>query len=100
MHLEDLPPALDVGLLYRDLAIEPTRPQQRLVENVRAVSAREDHHVGGGREAVHLHQKLVERVFALVVAAAEAALAALPAHGVDLVDEDDARRVGACLWGL
>jgi hypothetical protein len=43
-------------------------------------------------EAVHLDQQLVERLLALVVAAAEAG-AALAADRVDLVDEDDARRV-------
>ena len=40
-------------------------------------------------EAVHLDEELVERLLALVVAAAEAG-AALAADGVDLVDEDDA----------
>ena len=42
-----------------------------------------------GLEAVHLHEQLVEGLLALVVAAAQAR-AALPADGVDLVDEDDA----------
>ena len=54
--------------------------------------------VGGGdeddalalAEPVHLDQQLVEGLFALVVTAAQAS-AALPADGVDLVDEDDAR---------
>ena len=40
-------------------------------------------------EAVHLHQQLVERLLALVVAAAEAGTR-VPPHGVDLVHEDDA----------
>ena len=40
-------------------------------------------------EAVHLDQQLVERLLALVVAAAEAGTT-MPADGVDLVDEDDA----------
>ena len=47
-------------------------------------------------EAVHLDQQLVQGLFALVVAAAQAG-AALAADGVDLVDEDDA---GAVLLGL
>ena len=45
-----------------------------------------------GFEAVHLDQQLVERLLALVVAAAEAG-AAMAADRVDFVDEDDARRV-------
>ena len=43
-------------------------------------------------EAVHLDQHLVQRLLALVIAAAEAG-AAMAADGVDLVDEDDAGRV-------
>ncbi len=45
-----------------------------------------------GVEAVHLDEDLVEGLLALVVATAEAG-AALAADRVDLVDEDDARRV-------
>ena len=41
-------------------------------------------------EAVHLDEQLVERLLALVVAAAEPG-AAMTADGVDLVDEDDRR---------
>ena len=47
-------------------------------------------------EPVHLDQQLVQRLLALVVAAAEAR-AALATDRVDLVDEDDA---GAVLLGL
>ena len=43
-------------------------------------------------EAVHLDQQLVQRLLALVVAAAQAG-AAVAADGVDLVHEDDARGV-------
>ena len=45
-----------------------------------------------GVEAVHLDQQLVERLLALLVAAADPS-AALAADRVDLVDEDDAGRV-------
>ncbi len=44
----------------------------------------------GGAEAVHFAEDLVERLLALVVPAAEAG-AALPADGVDFVDEHDRR---------
>ena len=44
-------------------------------------------------EAVHLDEQLVERLLALFVAERVAAAAA--AHGVELVDEDDARLVAA-----
>ena len=89
MHIEDLAAALDVGAIEGDVAVEPSWPQQRGVEDVRPVGGRNDDHVGVGIEAVHLDQKLVEGLLALVVAAAEAR-AALAADGVDLVHENDA----------
>ena len=53
-----------------------------------------------GVEAVHLDEQLVERLLALVVAAAAVPRAAL-ANGVELVDEDDRRRfVLACSKSL
>ena len=48
---------------------------------------------GAGVEAVHLREHLVQRLLALVVAAEHARVAAL-ADGVQLVDEDDGRRLG------
>jgi hypothetical protein len=85
-------PALDVGLVHDHPAVEAAGPQQRRVQDVGPVGGGDDDNVGVGVEAVHLHQDLVQRLLALVVAAAQAR-AALAAHGVDLVDEDDAGRV-------
>ena len=70
--------------------------QERRVEDVRAVRGRDQDHVVLLLEAVHLDEELVQRLLALVVAAAHAG-AAVAADGVDLVDEDDAR---ARLLGL
>src|SRR6185312_6553709 len=83
-----------VGRLHRDPAVEAARAQQRLVEHVRAVGRPDHDHVGGGVEPVHLRQDLVQRLLALVVAAAEAGRAggARAADGVELVDKDDRRR--------
>ena len=67
-------------------------PQQRRVENVRAVRRGHDDDVRVRVEAVHLDEDLVQRLLALVVAATEAG-ATLAADGVDLVHEDDAGRV-------
>ena len=92
VDLEDLGPALHVGPVEDDLAVEAARAQERRVEDVGAVGGGDDDHVGVRVEAVHLDQDLVEGLLALVVAAAEAG-AALAADRVDLVDEDDARRV-------
>jgi hypothetical protein len=56
--------------------------------DVGAVRRRHDDDSLGRLEAVHLREHLVERLLALVVAAAETG-AALAADRVDLVDEDD-----------
>jgi hypothetical protein len=49
-----------------------------------------------GLEAVHLDEELIERLLTFVVSAAQTGTA-MTADGIDLVDEDDARRVGLAL---
>ena len=92
MYLENLFASLDVGGGYHDAAVEAPRPQQGRVENIGAVGGGDDNDPFVGVEAVHFHQQLVQGLFALVVTAAQSR-AALAAHGVDLVDEDQAGSV-------
>ena len=80
------------GLRHDDLAVEAAGPQQRRIEHVGAVGRGDQDDAFVGLEAVHLDEQLVERLLALVVAAAEAG-AAMAADRVDFVDEDDAGRV-------
>ena len=75
-----------------DGAVEAARAQERRVEDVGPVGRRHDDDPLVRVEAVHLDEDLVERLLALVVAAAEARAAPAPDR-VDLVEEDDARRV-------
>ena len=92
MHAQNLLAAAEVGEIDHDLPIEAARAQQRGIEHIGAVGGRDEDHAFVGLEAVHLDEQLVERLLALVVSAAESG-AAMAADGVDLVDEDDARRV-------
>ena len=92
MDLQDLLAAGDVGVRHHDLAVEAAGPQQRRVEHVGPVGGGDQDDAFVGLEAVHLDQQLVQRLLALVVAAAQAG-AAMAADRVDLVDEDDAGRV-------
>ena len=92
MDLEDRDAALHVGAVEDDLAVEAARAKQRRVEDVGPVGGRDDDHVRVRVEPVHLDEDLVQGLLALVMGAAEAR-AALAADRVDLVDEDDARRV-------
>mmetsp|Transcript_743 Transcript_743/g.2210 ORF Transcript_743/g.2210 Transcript_743/m.2210 type:complete len:654 (+) Transcript_743:52-2013(+) len=99
VDLEDLEPPVHVGKVDGHAPVEAARPQQRRVEHVRAVGRREDNDAAVSVEAVHLGEDLVEGLLALVAAAAAALVpaGALPADRVNLVDEDDARRVLLCL---
>ena len=84
--------ALHVRTVDDDAAIEAARAQQRRIEHVRTVRRRHEDDAFVRFEAVHLDEQLVQRLLALVVAAAEAG-AAMAADGVDFIDEDDAGRV-------
>ena len=92
VHLQDLLAADHVRVRHHDLAVEAARAQQRRIEHVGPVGGGDQDDAFVGLEAVHLDEQLVQRLLALVVAAAEAG-AAMAADGVDLVDEDDAGRV-------
>ena len=92
VDLEDGHAAFQRGPIDRDVAVETAGPQQGRIEHVGAVGGGHDDDRLGLREAVHLAEDLVERLLALVVSAADAG-AAMAAHGVDLVDEEDGRGV-------
>ena len=96
VHAQDLLAADHVGKVHEDLAVEAARAQERAVEDVGPVGRGDDDDALGRVEAVHLDQERVEGLLALVVAAAQAR-AALAAHRVDLVDEDEARGALAAL---
>ena len=88
----------DAALLVRPvdqhLPVEAAGAQQRRVEDLGPVGRAEQHEAGARIEAVELDQELVQRLLLLVVAAGRrAADAAGAAERVELVDEDDGRRL-------
>ena len=93
VHLENRQATGHVRVVHGHLAVKATGAQQRRVEDVGPVGGRDDDDVGALLEAVHLDQDLVQRLFALVMAAAQAG-AAMATDRVDFVDEDDGRRLG------
>ena len=94
VHFEDRLPAGAVGRLHRDPPVEPARAKQGLVEHVGPVGRADDDHAGGRVESVHLGEDLVQRLLSLVTAAEAATRAASrAADRVELVDEDDGRRL-------
>ena len=92
VHLQHGLAADDVGRPDRDLPVEAAGTKQRRVEDVGTVGGGDQDDAALDVEAVHLDEQLVQRLLALVVAAAEAGTA-VPSDRVDLVDEDDRRRV-------
>ena len=92
VHLQDGQALVEVGQGHDDLAVEAAGAEDGGVQDVGPVGGGHDHDALGRVEAVHLREHLVEGLLALVVAAAEAG-APLAADGVDLVDEDDGRRL-------
>ena len=90
---QDLLASLDVRLVDEHLAIEAAGAEQRRIEHLGPVGRAHDDDALARVEAVHLGEQLIERLLALLVAA-ERALHAHLAERVELVDEDDARRLG------
>jgi hypothetical protein len=89
---QDLLAAANIGQRHDHLPVESTRAQERRIEDVGTVGGGDHDHPGIGLEAVHFNEKLIQRLLALVVPAAQSR-AALASHGVDLVDEHDAGRM-------
>ena len=83
---------VDVGEFDIDLAVETSGAEEGFVEDVGAVGGSEHDNAAVAAEAVHFGEQLVEGVLALVVGAHVGIFAAGTAHGVDFVDEHDARR--------
>mgnify|MGYP003693790975 CR=1 FL=1 len=71
VHLEDLAAAEAVGPVDDDLAVEAAGAEQRRIEDVGPVRGGDEDDVVLHLEAVHLDEELVQRLLALVVAAAE-----------------------------
>jgi hypothetical protein len=72
VHLENLATPVSIGWLHRHPAVEPARPQQRRIEHLGTVRRGDHDHARRRVEPVHLCQDLVQRLLALVVAAAVA----------------------------
>ena len=88
MHFQDRLSAAHIGQVDVDLTVETARAKESGIEDIRAVGRRHDDNAFVGLETVHLHEQLVQGLFAFVVTSAEAR-ASLAADGIDLVDEDD-----------
>ncbi len=87
MNLEYGQSTLDVRHINHHLAIETTRAHQGRIEYIGPVGGGNDDHATIALKAIHLGEQLVEGLLPLVVAAADSG-AALAAHGIDFIDEN------------
>ena len=91
MDLEQLAATGERRPIDRDVAIEPPGRNSAGSSTSGRFVAASTITVVGRAEAVHFAEDLIERLLAFIVPAAQAR-AALPADGVDFVDEQDGRR--------
>src|SRR5690606_20115124 len=82
----------DIRQADHNLTIEAPRAQQRRIKHVGTVGGRDDDDTIVRLKTIHLYQQLVERLLALVVTTAQPGTT-VTADGVDLINEDDARRM-------
>ena len=86
MYFQNILAPLNVRIRYRNLTVKTPRAQQSRIKNVGTVSRRNQNNVLVRFKTVHLDQQLVQRLFALVVAAAQTG-AAMTADSVDFVNK-------------
>src|ERR1700748_1113616 len=96
MNTENFFTSANIWKWNHNAAIKSSRTQKRRIQHVRPVGCGNQDHAFIRLKAVHLDKQLVERLFALVVAAAQAS-ATMAAHSVNFVDKDDA---GSILFAL
>src|SRR5699024_4870257 len=92
VNLQDLLTALYVGVADHDLTVKPARTQQGRVQDIPAVGGGDDDDAFVVAETVHLHQQLVQGLLPFIVSTAQTSTT-VTAHGVDLIDEDNGRRI-------
>src|SRR4029077_19667475 len=92
MDLEDLETALLRGPIDSHMAVKAARTQQGRVEDIGPIGRRQYNHALIRREAIHLGQDLVERLFPFVMAPSQPGASDAP-HRIDLIDEQDAGAV-------
>ena len=92
VHLQDVDTALEIRKLDRYTTVETARTKQCRIQGIRLVRRRQDDDGLRAVEAVHLRQELVQGLLTLIVAT-HRTVATLLTDGIDLIDEDDARRL-------
>ena len=96
MHAQDLFAARNVRVGHCYLAVKAAGTHKRRIQHIRTVGGRDENNAFVRLKSIHLDEELIERLFALVVAAAEAR-ATMAANSINFVNEDDAGGILLCL---
>ena len=91
MDFQNCLTAFQIRQLYRNPAVKTSRTKQRRIEGFRTVGRRQNDNTLLTVKTIHLSQKLVQRLLALVIAAHAGAVTLLT-NRIDLVDKYDTRR--------
>ena len=92
MNTQNLFAAQHVRVWHHDLAVKTARTQQGGVKHIGAVGRRDDDNALILLEPVHLYEKLVQGLLALIIATAKTG-PAMTTDRIDFIDEDNAGRV-------
>src|SRR5258707_3350679 len=92
MYAENLLASTNVRKRHYNAAVKASRTQQRGIQHIRTVRGSNQNYAFVRFKAIHLDQQLVQRLFALIVSAAESG-SAMTAYCINFVNEDDA-------WGI
>src|SRR5215204_1349013 len=92
MNLQNALATANVRVRDDNLSVKTSGPKKRRVKNVRTVRRSHQNNAVVRLETVHFDQKLVQRLLAFIMPAAEAGTA-MTSDSVDLVDKDYARCV-------
>mmetsp|Transcript_99510 Transcript_99510/g.276936 ORF Transcript_99510/g.276936 Transcript_99510/m.276936 type:complete len:319 (-) Transcript_99510:1139-2095(-) len=94
MHLQNLLPPTEIRQANSDMPVKAPRPQHRTVEGIKAVCGRNHYDAVAPLETVHFCEELIEGLILLAGATTGLWGGPSPApNGVDLIDEDYARRM-------
>ena len=78
------------------LTIKSARSQQSSIQNIRSVGGSQDNDSCVALKAIHLCQQLVDGLLTLIIATTHASTT-LSANSINLINEDNARRLSLCL---
>mmetsp|Transcript_68675 Transcript_68675/g.161541 ORF Transcript_68675/g.161541 Transcript_68675/m.161541 type:complete len:243 (+) Transcript_68675:641-1369(+) len=92
VDLQDLSPPLHIGQTDLHAAVEAARTEKGVVQDIGPVRGGHDDDAAVALKAVHLREDLIQGLLSLVVATSHAS-SSLTSDGIDLIDENNARRL-------